>query len=524
MKKNYSRLDAFFPLCRSIVDKDSFDKLISRSADHVLAESIPDLLEEKKSEFKLPDYINDLARFELACFKIASGEGEIPEYTANYKLNPSLTLLKMSWHIIPWIEGEKKSVEKGTVWAIVWRDRKSGEVLYQEAGKDVLMALKIAAEGLNIEQCEAEFNIKTGKIHSILSFAASKGIITGPMPLLTRGFSPYAEGLNALSSRDYHSAYTFTLTWHVSGTTSRENGIKRRKTDELAAAEKILDDLLSFCRNGNFRAHISFTSTSATPFSNHSFLDIYRMASERGFLLSIIAGPTSQKNLEEIVKIQKPDYYQIALKGLETPNDKGAFAKKMDFLAVLKELDIPSSVVICVTKENISEIIPLASRIREKVGSFTFSRMPQTWDPLADSGLPGKDEFQIFLSNYVSMSLENPVMGYKDNLINLELTRRGLRPFEGCCGTGCGAALCRMALYPDGEVHACPMFPSSIGNVFKKDFREIYGSEISDKYRRGPQECSSCKLRSHCGGCMSFTARMGLDRFKNADPYCFIDK
>ena len=78
MKKNYSRLDAFFPLCRSIVDKDSFDKLISRSADHVLAESIPDLLEEKKSEFKLPDYINDLARFELACFKIASGEGEIP--------------------------------------------------------------------------------------------------------------------------------------------------------------------------------------------------------------------------------------------------------------------------------------------------------------------------------------------------------------------------------------------------------------------------------------------------------------
>lgn len=523
MKKNiYSSLGAFFPLCRSLVNKESFDKLLGGSSDQVLAENIPDLLEEKKREFKLPEYINDLARFELACFKTASGEEEIPHYTGTYKINPSLKLLKTSWRIIPWVEGEKDNVEKGPSWIIVWRDCKSGDVLYQEAGKDILMALKIAAEALSPSECENEFNIKPGKIHSALAFAASKGIITGPMPLATRGFSPYAEGIDSLASQSFHSAYTFTLSWNVSDRSPNANNTSGFRTDDLAKAAKIIDDIDSFAKNGHFRVHVLFNGNS--PFSNHSFLDVYRMAAEKGFLLSICAGIASKKNIEELLAIQKPEYYQISIQDIESPAGKEILSKKMAFLDLLKSFDIPAAVVICVSKDNISDIIPLASSMKDKAASFSFSRHPQAWDPIAEPPLPDKDQFQIFVGNYVSMSLENTFMGYKDNLINIELDRRGLKPFDGCCGVGCGAAFCRMALHFDGEVHACPNFPSPIGNIFKQNLRDIYKSETAAKYRRGPEACESCKLRPSCGGCMSMTARMGFDRFKNSDPYCFIDK
>ncbi|MFA7186468.1 MAG: thio(seleno)oxazole modification radical SAM maturase SbtM, partial [Victivallales bacterium] len=495
---------------------------VNGSTDQVLAESIPDLLEEKKREFKLPDYINDLARFELACFKTACSEDNIPLYTTTYKLNPTLKLLKTSWRIIPWVEGEKDVVEKGVSWVIVWRDAKTGETLYQEAGKDILMALKIAGENLSPDKYENEFKIKPGKILSILAFAASNGIITGPMPLMTRGFAPDAEEADALASKTFHSAYTFTLTWNIPDKSSHANDITRCKTDALASAGKILDDLAAFSANGNFRVHVSFNGHN--PFSNHSFVDIYRMAAAHDFLLSINAGPTSLKNLEEILSIQKPEYYQISLQGLDTPAEKAALSKKIAFLELLKSVDIPSAVVICITKDNISNIIPLASSLKDKAVSFSFSRLPQTWDPISEPPLPAKDEFQIFIGNYVSMSLENTFMGYKDNLINIELTRRGLKPFDGCCGVGCGAAFCRMAIHHDGEIHACPSFPSPIGNIFRQGFRDIYKSEIARKYRRGPESCASCRLRPSCGGCMSMTARMGFDKFKNSDPYCFIDK
>lgn len=523
MKKSiYQRLDAFFPLCRALADKNSFDNLINGSADQVLAESIPDLLEEKKHEFKLPDYINDLARFELACFKTACGEEEIPLYTKTYKLNPSLKLLKTSWRIIPWVEGEKDSVEKGPCWVIVWRDARNGEVLYQEAGKDILMALKIAGESLSPSKYENEFKIKPGKIRSALVFAASKGIITGPMPLMTRGFQPYAEGSDALTSKNFHSAYTFTLTWNIPDRSPHANDINRSRADEISSATKILENLSKFSADGNFRVHISFSGSN--PFSNHSFIDIYRMAAEYGFLLSLNTNPVSRKNIEEILSIQKPEYFQISLRGFETPAEKEVLAKKIEFLELLKSLDIPSAVVICVTRDNMQNIIPLASSLKDRAASFSFCRLPQIWDPIGEPPLPSKDEFQIFIGNYVSMSLENTFMGYKDNLINIELTRRGLKPFDGCCGVGCGAAFCRMSLHNDGEIHACPNFPSAIGNIFRQDFKTIYKSELAEKYRKGPDSCESCRLRPYCGGCMSMTARMGYDKFKNTDPYCFIDK
>jgi len=271
----YSKLDAFFPLCRSIVDKAIFDSIIKNNVEHILVENIPELLEEKKREFDLPAYIYDLSRFELACFKTSSSENDIPLYTEGYKLNPTLALLKLSWKIIPWIEGENDSIEKGSSWAIIWRDGKSGETVFQEAGKLELMALKIAAEGLDIKTCSAEYSLNPGKIHTALSGAASKGIITGPRPLLRRNFAPYAEGTEIADNEEASTVYTFTLNWQIPDSASSGQKQQHKRTDSRESAARILDGFLDFCLFSKIRGHISFSGTSL--FSNPAFIDIYQM-------------------------------------------------------------------------------------------------------------------------------------------------------------------------------------------------------------------------------------------------------
>ena len=50
---------------------------------------------------------------------------------------------------------------------------------------------------------------------------------------------------------------------------------------------------------------------------------------------------------------------------------------------------------------------------------------------------------------------KNPILGYKDNLLNVVLHERGLAPLGGCTGFGCGAAFNFVhTILPDGEVHA----------------------------------------------------------------------
>jgi radical SAM protein with 4Fe4S-binding SPASM domain len=115
-----------------------------------------------------------------------------------------------------------------------------------------------------------------------------------------------------------------------------------------------------------------------------------------------------------------------------------------------------------------------------------------------------------------------PVLGLKDNLLNIVYRQKGLGLFGGCTGYGCGAAFNFMALLPDGEVHACRKFPSLVGSIFEKGLGEIYDSELARRYRTGPLACRSCDLRPVCRGCSAVIFGSGLDPFRDRDPFCFI--
>jgi len=84
---------------------------------------------------------------------------------------------------------------------------------------------------------------------------------------------------------------------------------------------------------------------------------------------------------------------------------------------------------------NVEEVLPLARSLRGSTDVFHFNRLSRSGMG-ADLNLPWQDEYRSFLKEYFAASKENPVMGLKDNLLNLVLAEGGEAPFGGCTGNG----------------------------------------------------------------------------------------
>jgi selenobiotic family peptide radical SAM maturase len=254
-------------------------------------------------------------------------------------------------------------------------------------------------------------------------------------------------------------------------------------------------------------------------------MDIYKEAVDRGFGVALLGNPTPEREMMKLVDIAKPSYFQISLEGLEEHNDyirgKGHFQRSLTFLDQLRSLDIYTMVMLTLTNDNIHQVLPLAEVLRDRADFFTFNRL-STMGEGARLLMAEPDTFQPFLRQYHAASRQNPVLGFKDNLINIVRFEQGRKPFGGCTGFGCGAAFNFVALLADGEVHACRKFPSLIGNIKQSRLIDIYHSKLAQQYRTGSQACSDCRLNIVCRGCLAITHSYGLDIFEEKDPYCFM--
>jgi selenobiotic family peptide radical SAM maturase len=194
----------------------------------------------------------------------------------------------------------------------------------------------------------------------------------------------------------------------------------------------------------------------------------------------------------------------------------------MAFLDVLRVLGVSSMVMLTLTSENIDQVLQLAEVLRGKTDTFHFNRL-SLFGEGANLKMPDARHYRSFLKSYLDAARNNPIMGIKDNLINIIRRDQGLPHFGGCTGFGCGAAFNFVTLLADGEVHACRKFPSSIGNINQRSIAEIYDSGQARRYREGASACRSCSIRPVCGGCLASTNSHGLNVFEDKDPFCFMD-
>lgn len=470
-------------------------------------------------------FLFDLARIEEAKHRLLSSPPPLPEKVTQTIVNPALELLQVKWQRLPELWSDLSvTPEPGDSYVLVLirPGGKGVEVLNAEAID--LLALKIVIEGIEPHRAAAEGGITVGGIDNVLYRAKLAGLILTPPTRIRRPAEfPKGEVLNP----NFFSSSTFTLQWHVTQTCDLDcrhcYDRGSRDTMSLAQGLDVLDDFYDFCQRNNVLGQVSFSG--GNPMLYPHFNQLYRGAADRGFMTAVLGNPMPQARIEEMLAIQKPEFYQVSLEGLKEHNDyirgSGHYELVLNFLKLLGKLGVYRMVMLTLTRDNLEQTIELAHRLKGLTEAFNFNRLAAVGRGAELSAVP-LDKFPAFLIQYLEAAAINPCMGLKDNLFNLLLWQRGLPTGGGCAGFGCGAAFNFVALLPDGEVHACRKMPSLIGNIYRERLNDIYHGRPARRFRAGAKACAPCPVRPVCGGCLAVGYGLGHDIFKDSDPYCFL--
>lgn len=504
-----------------------WQQIVSGRDLHSQPESFSEVIGSYGSHAKIPEFLPELARLEWGISQAKGKSIALPDDQKDLAINPTLLLHELQWKNLANDAGSPSAPvpEPGSEYILIWKHPDSGAVHSRAASPEDLLILKMISENIDRKEVARTGALPASAVDAAVDRAIQKGIIIAPPSLIRRDFdiieaSPFAK-------KHFLVSPSFTLQWHITQACDLHCKHCYDRSDRsaltLKQALKIIDDLDTFCRERHVTGQISFTG--GNPLLHPDFLSIYQAAADRGFTLLILGNPTTRERIAALLAIRQPDFFQVSLEGLPAYNDfirgNGHFERTMGFLEILRDLGVYSMVMLTLTKENIDQVLPLAELLRGKADVFYFNRLSKVGQG-ASLELPPRQEYISFLETYIEAFEYNHVLGLKDNLINPLLYQKGLAPFGGCTGFGCGAAFNFVAVLADGEVHACRKFPSPIGNIFHQRIAEIYDSKIAQRYRSGCAECRLCLLRPVCGGCLASAYSYGLDIFEKKDPCCFL--
>jgi len=523
------RNDPKYKACQAILGEDTWSRLSAVWAGLQTTHPFSTMLRHADERIA-PAFLADLALLEEFCSSVETNKGtiQIPLYKAT--INPTLQIIELRWKNLTQflrLNNGENTVHpiQANERILIWYNPLIESVIARPATDEDLLVLKMVVEEISPESIAVQGCLPIGAVDSALFRAVANGLVFTPSSRIRRDPTVYLD--DGSIPEQFLSTTSFTLQWHITQACDlfckhcydRSN----RETIALDQAIGVLDDLRSFCKSRYVTGAVSFTG--GNPLLHPSFVTIYKSAVERGFTAAILGNPAPREKLEKLVAIQKPAFFQVSLEGLQDHNDSirghGHFERVLVFLDLLKELNISSMVMLTLTSANIEQVIPLTEVLRGRTDVFHFNRLSMVGEG-ANLRLPDKQRFHSFLREYLDATFTNPVLGIKDNLINIILRDQGLAPFGGCTGFGCGAAFNFVTLLADGEVHACRKFPSPIGNIYQQTVAEIYDSNEAVRYRLGSTACKTCTIRPVCGGCLASTYSHKLNIFEDRDPFCFM--
>jgi selenobiotic family peptide radical SAM maturase len=503
--------DTLFPLIKCVVGKARWGLFTGRKTAGPQA-AVPS---------------RDLFRIEAILREVASRKTLPPRTRDTLRINPALEIVELKPRILPLFKRPAGGSGKGTGFLLVWREPgEAGALRAEAATSGALLVLKMIAEGIPTKEVALTGGVTLCSINDAVREAVQKGLLLKPVSKLRRNIPRFCNAPDI--PERLLAAEFFTLQWHITHACDLhcKHCYDRTERSSLTPAEgiRLLDGLKKFCGDKHVWGHVCFSG--GNPFMSPHFFKWYKAAAERGFATSILGNPVSREALRKMTEIQRPRYFQVSLEGLADHNDfirgKDFFVRIINFLALLKEQRVPSAVMLTLTKSNRADVLPLAAKLRGVADYFTFNRLSGVGEGAKLASVPPAD-YAAFLEDYIKASEDNTMMGFKDNLINVALAKKGDRLFSGCTGYGCGAAFNFVAVLPDGEVHACRKFPSPLGYITRNSLLEIYDSAKAERYREGTNACRSCALKPRCGGCLAVTKAAGLNIFIKRDPYCFMD-
>ena len=512
-----------FSSCRQFLEPEQLSLLAGASADEV-----PQRLEQFVSAGRLAAFVPDLARAELAIERLQQCGEPVSVSVEQLQVNPQLEVLPVNWQpLLPVLRGEQLDLQQAEQFLLFWRHPDTGKVCRAVATATDLLALKIVVEGYDPQDVAERNGCPVGDVDRALEQAAGKGLLLAPPSTLRRTAEDFTipDG----TPQRFLQAEAFTLQWHITHRCDLHcrhcYDRSRREDVSLSQGLDILDQMRRFCLDHHVYGQVSFSG--GNPFMHPNFFSLCQAAHDRNLNVAVLGNPVSEADLDRLLQIVRPVFYQVSLEGLQAHNDQirgaGNFANVFAFLDLLKKKKIYSMVMLTLTQANMGQVLPLAEQLRERVDLFTFNRLSMVGEG-ASLESPRPEDYRTFVAEYLQAQRNNPVMALKDSLLNIEREKQQLGLFGGCTGFGCGAAFNFVSLLPDGQVHACRKFPSPIGDINQQSLQDIYASAAAQAYRRGCRECDGCRLRVTCGGCLAVAHGYGLDPLQQKDPACFIEK
>jgi selenobiotic family peptide radical SAM maturase len=522
-------METVFPRCRSILKPAIWYRIIKSIPENTTPEAFPNLLNDRM-DIGIQAFLPELAQLEWNIYDTKHGHIKIPDDVDQILVNPTLKLRQYSWkNLVSILNGEDNNTlqkdESGMEFVLIWQHPVTAESNVEVASQLDLLILKMVVEDIEPQEITNAGGFRPIELNDAVDRAVDKGILLAPKTQIRRDTNNLPQGIELPQS--LLNATVFTLQWHITQACDLHckhcYDRSKRSPLQLEQGIRILDDLADFCNSQNVRGQVAFTG--GNPLLYPHFFELYSEASQRGFHIIILGNPATRVQIEKLISIQVPIYFQVSLEGLPKHNDSirgtGHFNRTMEFLDLLNDLGVSSRVMLTLTQDNMHQVLSLAEMLNGLTDQFEFNRL-STVGEAADLVLPNPKEFAAFLKSYWQAAANNPIIRLKDNLFNILLYKAGMPVGGGCTGHGCGVGFNFLILLADGEVHACRKFPSLIGNIHKQRISEIYDSIITSRYRSGPLACKSCAIRPVCGGCLAVAHSYGVNIFKDRDPYCFM--
>jgi radical SAM protein with 4Fe4S-binding SPASM domain len=204
---------------------------------------------------------------------------------------------------------------------------------------------------------------------------------------------------------------------------------------------------------------------------------------------------------------------------------RGVFQKVCKALEILCEHEIPTALLVTVSKRNfeyIEDIVKFAINHKVKVVSF---------NPFLPIGR-GKVEMG---NNYLSPSQLYQMMELIHNIneknLGVEVTSdspmlHGLHPKNEIQKGGCGAGIGNLRIMEDGIIYPCRRLPIPVGNIFVSSLKDIMVNNHLLKLLRCRAQlkgvCHDCQYRNTCGGCRASAYIFTGDLLKS-DPMCIFN-
>ena len=369
------QLKKTFPLCADRLPCRFWDEMRTSANLSEAIAGFPGQVAEFVERPGCAGCLPDLARVELARERLRNRRHDAASAEEELQINPSLELLEVAWSpLLPLLDGELVEPQPASQLLAFWRHPRSGRQRWALATAEELLALKMVAEQLDPQQVAATTGRPVGVIDAILEKGVNMGLLLSPPSRLMRddGF-PVPEN----TPGKFLQAEVFTLQWHI---TQRCNLHCRHCYDrsecadvDLARGLETLDQLRAFCLRHQVGGHVTFTG--GNPFMHPDFFDLYQAARDRNLSLAILGNPVTEGELDALLQIARPAFFQVSLEGLEEHNDsirgRGNFSAILDFLDLLRSKGVYSMVMLTLTRGTLDQVLPLAERLRDRVDLFT---------------------------------------------------------------------------------------------------------------------------------------------------------